>query len=254
MKKKMIAGNWKMNLSRNAIPQFFTELKSHLEPSWPDISEKIDIVIAAPFTLLDSCVKAAHKSGVQIAAQNVHEMSNGAYTGEISAGMLKEAKVHMTLIAHSERRQYYGESDESALKKIQTCLTNGLQPIFCIGETIREREQNQTAQVIARQLQRVLDSLSDCSGIILAYEPVWAIGSGLAASAEQAQEVHQLIRSMLDKRYGRAAAEATRILYGGSMNPANSRELLLQPDIDGGLIGGASLKAKDFASVILSAC
>ena len=253
MRKPLIAGNWKMNQSRESVPTYFSELSRLLGMPWSQVTQKVDVLFAVPFTLLDLCQKQLAGTDVMICAQNIHEEASGAYTGEISASMLKEAGVTSTLIAHSERRQYFGESDESACKKVLTCQEQGIHPLLCIGESLEEREQNQTFQVIDRQLSSVLTRIKNPDDLVVAYEPVWAIGTGLAATAEQAQDVHDHIRKTFKAKFGASCSDKLRILYGGSMKPANTLELIEKPDIDGGLIGGASLKPEDFSAMILHA-
>ena len=241
-----------MNMTREGAKHFFQQLEQHPKKIWHQ-NPALEVILAVPYLLTDCCLRAAEGSGIRIAAQNVHAAASGAYTGEVSIPMLKEAGIGITLVGHSERRQYYHETDQSALKKIQACLTAGLRPILCIGETLREREQNRTAEVIARQLRGLTESIADCKDLILAYEPVWAIGTGLAATADQAQQVHQQIRTILKNRYGEGGSRQVRILYGGSMKPSNISELIEKPDIDGGLVGGSSLNASEFAQMLLCA-
>jgi len=208
-------------------------------------------VICAPYIHLNSLAKLGGDT-VQIGAQNCHQNESGAYTGEISAKMIKSVGAEYVIVGHSERRQYYAESDELLLEKTNIVLKNNLVPIFCIGETLDERNNGSYFDVIKSQLTNGLFSLSaaDFSKVVVAYEPVWAIGTGLTASSEQAQEVHAFIRQQITAQYGEEVAENTSILYGGSCNPKNAAELFAQPDIDGGLIGGASLKSRDFTDII----
>jgi triosephosphate isomerase len=210
-----------------------------------DIAE---VVICAPFTTLISVIDSSRGTRIKVAAQNMHEAESGAYTGEISAGMLRDLDVRAVVLGHSERRQYFNETDEALAAKVVVALENDLEPILCVGETDAQREANETEAVLKTQVEAALanvpaDKLGD---VVIAYEPVWAIGTGKVATNELAQEACAYIRSLLDP----AAAESVRILYGGSMKPENAAELLAQPDIDGGLIGGASLNADDFAALV----
>lgn len=253
MRKPLIAGNWKMNQSRESVPTYFGTLTRLLGTPWSQVTKKVDVMLAVPYTLLDSCRRELEETGVIVCAQNVHEAPAGAYTGEISTSMLKEAGISSSLVAHSERRQFFGESDDSALKKVQACQEQGILPVLCIGESLEEREQNQTFQVIDRQLAGILSHIQNPNQLVIAYEPVWAIGTGLAATAQQAQEVHAHIRNAFKNKFGETCSSQLRVLYGGSVKPENTLELLNKADIDGGLIGGASLKPEDFSSMILKA-
>ncbi len=244
MRKKLLAGNWKMNKLNSELAEFFGDFAKELGPKG-----QTDILFAVPYTLLNEAQFHGQKQGIRIAAQNVHFEANGAYTGEISLAMLKELGVTATLIGHSERRQYFAETDQTVTKKTVAALAHGVMPIVCVGETLAEREKNQTEAVVRRQVEAVLEAVPDPKDMVVAYEPVWAIGTGKSATSAQAQEVHQLIRGILKRRYA-AKGDAIRILYGGSANPANIVELLGQPDIDGGLVGGASLKPADFAKMV----
>jgi triosephosphate isomerase len=210
-----------------------------------DIAE---VVICAPFTTLTNVIDSSRGTRIKVAAQNMHEAESGAYTGEVSAGMLRDLDVRAVVLGHSERRQYFNETDEALAAKVAVALENELEPILCVGETDAQREANETEAVLKTQVEAALanvpaDKLGD---VVIAYEPVWAIGTGKVATNEMAQEACAYIRSLLDP----AAADSVRILYGGSMKPENAAELLAQPDIDGGLIGGASLKADDFAALV----
>lgn len=212
----------------------------------------VDIVVCPPFTTLCAVVKAAAGSNIKVGAQNVHWAENGAFTGEISAAMLKEAGVEYVIIGHSERRQYFGETDETVNKRLKAALAAGLKPIVCIGELLNEREGGKTEAVLERQMKTGFAGLSpvDMNKIVIAYEPVWAIGTGKTATPEMAEETHAYIRKVLAGLFGGTTAETVRIQYGGSMKADNAAELVKQADIDGGLIGGASLKADSFADLI----
>lgn len=248
MRKKIVAGNWKMNLDYAAGISLFSEIVNIIRDE-----KKGDqtAIICAPFIHLNSLAQLGG-STVKIGAQNCHQKENGAYTGEISAQMIKSGGAEYVIIGHSERRQYFAESDALLAEKTNIALSAGLVPIFCIGETLDERNNGNFFEILKSQLENGLFHLdpADFAKVIIAYEPVWAIGTGLTATADQAQEVHAFIRSELEGQFGEEAAEATSILYGGSCNPKNAAELFAQPDIDGGLIGGASLKSRDFANIV----
>ncbi|SMD03727.1 triose-phosphate isomerase [Pedobacter africanus] len=248
MRKKIVAGNWKMNLDYAEGISLFSEIVNMVRDE-----KKGDqtAIICAPYIHLNSLAKLGGDV-VKIGAQNCHQNDSGAYTGEISAGMIKSVGCAYIIIGHSERRQYFAESDEMLAQKTVKVLENGLTPIFCIGETLEERNNGSYFEVLKAQLVKGLFGLSaiDFSKIVIAYEPVWAIGTGLTASSEQAQEVHAFIRKEIAAKYSNAIAEETTILYGGSCNPKNAAELFSQKDIDGGLIGGASLKSRDFVDIV----
>lgn len=249
MRRTLLAGNWKMNKAQAEAGAFFHDLDRELGST----PVKADILFAVPFTLLERAKQAAaacHHS-IHIAAQNVHWESHGAYTGEVSIGMLKDIGIYASLVGHSERRQYFGESNDTVGKKVAACLAQGLTPIACVGETRAEREAGRMQEVVSAQMLAILKYAgSQNEKLIIAYEPVWAIGTGLTATDTQAQEVHHLIRGQIASILGSARADTMTILYGGSANPANIAGLLTQKDIDGGLVGGASLKAKDFAAMV----
>jgi triosephosphate isomerase len=247
MKKKLIAGNWKMNGSLAANVALVEGLLAGSEPN------SCEVVICVPSAYLAQ-VQAllAGSRAISLGAQDVSAHESGAYTGEVSAAMLREFGVRYVIVGHSERRQYHGETDAAVAAKTQRALAAGLTPIVCVGETLAEREGGRTEEVVKRQLAAVIHANGHCiSEIVVAYEPVWAIGTGKTATPEQAQDVHAVLRAQLKAASDRA--DRIRILYGGSMNPANAKQLLAQPDIDGGLIGGASLKAADFLSILGSA-
>jgi triosephosphate isomerase len=250
--KKLLAGNWKMHKTRAEASEFFRLFTSLLEdPS--RVTKTVDIAFGVPATLFDTCLQGASRTSVKILAQNVHFEKQGAFTGELSVSMLQDAGVAGSIIGHSERRQYFAETDESVGKKWNALALAGLEPIVCVGETRDQREGGQTQHVVKSQLINAIKTLSDeakSKSFVIAYEPVWAIGTGLTATPEQAQEVHKMIRGLLADQFGPDRAKSTRILYGGSMNVANCADLLKMPDIDGGLIGGASLTADQFAKMV----
>lgn len=247
MKQKLIAGNWKMNGSLEANAALVAALRAGLSSP---VGCGVALCVPAPY--LASVAALVQGSPMVVGAQDVSEHDAGAYTGEVSAAMLKDLSVRYAIVGHSERRQYHGESDVVVAAKAQKALACGVTPIVCVGETLQEREAGQTEEVVKRQLAAVIHTNGHCiSEIVVAYEPVWAIGTGKTASPEQAQQVHAVLRAQLLA----ATAHANRIsiLYGGSMNAANAAQLLAQPDIDGGLVGGASLKAADFLSIVRAA-
>ena len=249
-RKIIVAGNWKMN--KNAVEG--RELVEALKPLVADITDA-EIVVCPPFTTLSAAVEAARGSNIRVGAQNIHWAPNGAFTGEISADMLKCAGVEYVIIGHSERRQYFGETDATVNQRLKAALAAGLKPIVCIGESLDEREGGRTEAVLSTQLEGGLAGIDAAAmaGIVLAYEPVWAIGTGKTATPEMAEETHAFIRSKLAALFGADTAAKVRIQYGGSMKPENARELVARPDIDGGLIGGAALKADSFAKLIREA-
>ncbi|MBR0142357.1 MAG: triose-phosphate isomerase [Ruminococcus sp.] len=251
LRKAIIAGNWKMNKTRPEAK----ELLEAVKPLVANAEGNVEVIACVPFTNLETAVNATAGSNVKVGAENVHFEKSGAFTGEISADMLTEIGVEYVVIGHSERRQYFGETDETVNKRTLAALNAGLKPIVCVGELLWERECNITEEVIARQIKLDLWSVSaeQVKNVVIAYEPVWAIGTGKVATPEQAQEVCAFIRTQLAKLYGQDVADAVTIQYGGSMNAANCAELLAQPDIDGGLIGGASLKANDFNTIVQAA-
>lgn len=248
MRKKIVAGNWKMNLNYADGISLFSEIVNMVRDEQKGDQQAI---ICAPFIHLNSLTQLGG-TVVAIGAQNCHQNESGAYTGEVSAKMIKSVGCEYVILGHSERRQYFAESDELLAQKTVIALQNQLTPIFCIGETLDERNNGSYFDVLKSQLQKGLFSLdaADFSKIVIAYEPVWAIGTGLTATSEQAQEVHAFIRAEISAKYGSDIAESTSILYGGSCNPKNAAELFAQKDIDGGLIGGASLKSRDFVDII----
>lgn len=251
LRKAVIAGNWKMNKTRPEAK----ELLEAIKPLVANAEGKVEVIACVPYTNLETAVAVTAGSNVKVGAENVHFEKSGAFTGEISADMLVEVGVEYVVLGHSERRQYFGETDETVNKRTKAALAAGLKPIVCVGELLSEREANITEEVIARQIKLDLAGVSadDIKKTIIAYEPVWAIGTGKTATADQAQEVCAFIRATLAKLYGAAVADAVTIQYGGSMNAGNAAELLSKPDVDGGLIGGASLKANDFNTIVQAA-
>lgn len=249
-RKFLIAGNWKMHMG-GADGCELAQAISDTAAAHPNV----DVVVAPPFTALASIAQIAEEKGkhIQIAGQNLHPKDSGAYTGEISAPMLVAAGCQWVIIGHSERRQLFGETDELVREKTAAALAAGLRPIVCVGETLEEREKHETLDVVYRQVDAVVEQMEKHPGlIVLAYEPVWAIGTGKVAGPEQAQEVHHAIRSRLSRSPNRVS-EKTRILYGGSVKPDNAAGLLACVDVDGALVGGASLKAEDFSKIIEAA-
>ena len=247
LRKPIIAGNWKMN---NTIE----ETKALITGLIPLVKDaKCDVVICTPYTDLATAVEMTKGTNIKVGAENVHWAEKGAFTGEISAKMLCELGVEYVIIGHSERRQYFGETDATVNQRTIAALNAGLKPIVCVGETLDQRQKNRTKSVIKKQVVGAFANIDEeaAKNIVIAYEPVWAIGTGVTATDEQAQETIKSIRSMVAKLYGRKFANKMRIQYGGSMNPKNVAGLMAQPDIDGGLIGGASLKAEDFSKVVL---
>ena len=250
MKKKLIAGNWKMNASLEGNDALVRAIGQGVRESGADAWCTPAVCVPAPYLAQVQMLRSG--TAIELGAQDVSPHEKGAYTGEASAAMLREFGVRYAIVGHSERRQYHGETDALVAEKAKAALASGITPIVCVGETLAEREAGRTEEVVKRQLAAVIHVNGHCiSEIVVAYEPVWAIGTGRTATPEQAQEVHALLRKQLAA--ATAHAERVHILYGGSMNAANAATLLAQPDIDGGLIGGASLKAADFLQIIASA-
>lgn len=250
MRKKIVAGNWKMNLNLEEGVSLFSEIVNMVKD---EVIGQQEVVVCSPFIHLNTIGKLAEPvKNVAIGAQNLYQAESGAYTGEISASQIKSVGAEYVLVGHSERRAYFGETDAILAEKVNVALKHNLTPIFCIGETKEERESGRFFEVIKSQLDNAVFHLdaADFSKLVLAYEPVWAIGTGLTASPEQAQEVHAYIRAVLVEKYGEDVADSTTILYGGSCNPSNAATLFSQKDIDGGLIGGASLKSRDFLEIV----
>lgn len=247
MRRPVIAGNWKMHKTRGETRAFFEKFKPLVANS-----NHCDIVIAPPFTSLATAVEAARGSNIAIGAQDVYWETKGAFTGEVAPGMLVDAGCHYVIIGHSERRQYFHETDEDVSRKTLAALDAGLTPIVCVGETLEEREANATDMVLTRQFLGGFSALTAAqfSRIIIAYEPVWAIGTGRTATPESAAEAHRFLRHRVEDRFGTREAQEIRILYGGSVKPDNIKSLMAQPDIDGALVGGASLEAESFAAIV----
>ena len=247
MRKKIIAGNWKMNVKPSETAALVKEVAEATK-----LFTNVEVVCCTPAIDIPAAVAAAAGTHVGVGAENAHWEEKGAFTGEISTGMLVDAGAKYVIIGHSERRQYFGETDETVNKRARAVIAAGLTAIVCVGETLEEREAGKLVQVIERQMNVGLKDVTaeDCERLVIAYEPVWAIGTGKTATPDQAQEVHALIRSTLAKLVGAETAEKVRIQYGGSMKPSNAAELLAKKDIDGGLIGGAALKAVDFAGIV----
>ena len=249
-RKTIIAGNWKMNMTPSQTKAMIEELKPLVkEVKW------CEMVLCVPFVDIAAAVKAAKGSKIAIGAENMHFEPKGAYTGEVSADMLKECGIKYDVLGHSERRQYFGETDETVNKKVKVALESGFRPIVCVGESLDEREQDVWSEVVRKQVKIALKDVpvEDVKKVVIAYEPIWAIGTGKTATADQANEVCATIRECLRGLYGARAARAITIQYGGSMNAKNAAELLSKPDVDGGLIGGASLKPNDFHAIIEAA-
>lgn len=250
MRKPIVAGNWKMNKT-------VAEAKDLVDQILRDIgdSQGVDVVLCPPFTALGAVSEAIASTALDLGAQNMHWESGGAYTGEVAPGMLRELFCHYVILGHSERRTYFGETDEIVNRKTLAALEANLHPIVCVGETLEQREAGETETVIETQVRQSLAGIdgAEFPKLVVAYEPVWAIGTGRTATPEMAQEVHAQIRGVLTALGGAEAAEAVRIQYGGSMKPSNAVELLAQPDIDGGLIGGAALEARSFIDIIQAA-
>ncbi|MDR1975156.1 MAG: triose-phosphate isomerase [Bacteroidales bacterium] len=255
MRKKFVAGNWKMNKNFQQAEELLDELVDVVSAkAAPDV----DVVVCPPFVFiemaLDICRDEQSRNVFSIGAQDVSAYTSGAYTGEVSAEMIASMEAEYCIVGHSERRKYHGETDTTVAQKVELLLQNSLTPIVCVGETLEERENGVLFDVIKTQLTDGLFHLQpmDFSHIVIAYEPVWAIGTGKTATDKQAEEMHKYIRSLIEEKYGKEIARKTPILYGGSCTPQTAPSLFAQPDIDGGLIGGASLKADDFVSIINS--
>ncbi len=246
MRKPIIAGNWKMNMT----PSQAKELVTDLIPLVKDAA--CDVVVCPPYVDIALVAELVKGTNIQVGAQNIHWAEKGAFTGEISAAMLKEAGAAYAIIGHSERRQYFGETDATVNSRTKAALAAGIVPIICVGESLEQREKGETDVVVSGQVKADLADIPGeaVAGLVIAYEPIWAIGTGKTATDEQANETIGLIRETIASLYGQAVADQVRIQYGGSMNPKNVKGLMAQPQIDGGLIGGASLKAADFAQVV----
>lgn len=250
MRKKIVAGNWKMNLDYQEGLSLFSEIVNMVND---EVTGKQEVVVCSPFIHLHSLVQMVKGyNKVAVGAQNAHQNESGAYTGETSAKMVKSAGAAYVILGHSERRQYFGETNELLAKKIEVALKHELRPIYCIGETLQEREDDRHFHIIKQQLEQGAFHLNAAhfGQLVIAYEPVWAIGTGVTATSSQAQEIHAFIRIEIAAKYGQEIADNTTILYGGSCNPKNAPDLFAQHDIDGGLIGGASLKSRDFVDIV----
>ena len=251
MRRKIVAGNWKMNKSFPDAEELIAEIADKLETLDTD---HMDVILCPPYVYLEMATDIAEESVFSVGAQNMNENDNGAFTGEISGPMLTSMEVEFCIIGHSERRKYFGEDNSLLAKKVDAALRNGLRPIFCCGEILPEREAGIHFEVVKKQLDESLFHITyaQFQQVVIAYEPVWAIGTGVNATPAQAQEMHAYIRGLVAGKYGDDVALETSILYGGSCNGSNARELFSQPDVDGGLIGGASLKADEFMKIVTS--
>ncbi len=248
MRKNIVAGNWKMNNNADETAQLINDLKTELS----GVNANGRVVIAPTFVNLSAAVKATEGTSIEVSAQNMHQASKGAYTGEISADMLTSIGIKTVILGHSERRTYFGETDEILKDKVEAALANNLEVIFCFGELLEDRKADNHFAVVESQLKNALFTLNadEWKSIVLAYEPVWAIGTGETASPEQAQEMHAFIRNLISDNFSSEVANGVSILYGGSVKPGNAQEIFSKEDVDGGLIGGASLKAADFTAII----
>lgn len=247
MRKNIVAGNWKMNTTLDEG----VELANNVNALLKDKKANCEVIICVPFTHLTSVNAVIEPELVKLGAENCSEHDKGAYTGEVSASMVKSTGAQYVILGHSERRQYFGENNEQLLAKTKLALSNGLLPIFCVGEVLEERENGTFNEVVKSQVEALFTLTPEEFGkVVIAYEPVWAIGTGKTATAEQAEEMHAHIRKVVEEKYGSEIASNTSILYGGSCKPSNAKELFAKPDVDGGLIGGASLKAEDFMGII----
>lgn len=249
-RRAVIAGNWKMNKNRAEAKALITELLPLVKDA------DCEVVLCTPYTNLETALALTEGSNVKVGAENCHWAESGAFTGEISAPMLKELGVQYVIIGHSERRQYFGETDETVARRVRAALDSGLEVILCVGETLEQREADITGEIIAIQVKKALAGVTaeELRHIIIAYEPVWAIGTGKTPTPEDVEEVHAAVRKVLAKKLGKGVANKMRILYGGSVKPSNAKEFLSLPDVDGALIGGASLKAQDFLAIAKSVC
>ena len=248
MRRLLIAGNWKMNKGPAETESLLVALKEEI----PEVPETIDVLVCPPMISIPTAKSTLQGYAANVGAQNVYFEDSGAFTGEVSLPMLKQAGVTHVIIGHSERRQIFGETDEMVNKKTIKARQENVIPVVCVGETLEQRNAGNHVDIVAAQVEKALDGISakDLENVVIAYEPIWAIGTGETASPQQAQEMHAEIRQMLANQFDDEAAEQVRILYGGSMKPHNAEELLEQPDVDGGLIGGASLKADSFSAII----
>ncbi len=252
MRKHIVAGNWKMNCNFNEADDLVNSIMEQLEEK--QLPRETTLIVCPPFPYLEMTSDYANDSYFLVGAQNVSDQEKGAFTGEVSAEMLASMEMDYCIVGHSERRAYYGETDALVAAKVNQLLKHGVKPIVCVGEVLEEREAGRQLEVVKRQVEEGLFHLTaeQMREVVIAYEPVWAIGTGKTATPEQAQEIHAHIRGLLAAKYGKALADDISILYGGSCKPSNAKELFACPDIDGGLIGGASLKADDFVAIALS--
>ena len=252
MRKHIVAGNWKMNCTFNEADDLINGIMEQLEQK--ELPRDTQLIVCPPFPYLEMTTDYANDSYFMVGAQNVSDQEKGAYTGEVSAEMLESLELDYCIVGHSERRAYYGETDKTVATKVDKLLAHGLKPIVCVGEVLEEREAGRQLEVVKTQVENGLFHLTaeQMKEVVIAYEPVWAIGTGKTATPEQAQEIHAHIRSLLATKYGKELADEISILYGGSCKPSNAKELFACPDIDGGLIGGASLKAEDFVAISMS--
>ncbi len=250
MRKHIVAGNWKMNLTFNEADELLDSLMTELEKT--ELPRDTQVIVCPPFPYLEMASDYANDSYFMVGAQNVSDQEKGAYTGEVSAMMLESMEMDYCIVGHSERRAYYGETDALVAAKVNQLLKHGLKPIVCVGEVLEERESGRQFDVVKTQVEQGLFHLDaeQMKQVVIAYEPVWAIGTGKTATPDQAQEMHAHIRGLLAAKYGKELADEISILYGGSCKPSNAKELFANPDVDGGLIGGASLKAEDFMGIV----
>ncbi len=248
MRKQIVAGNWKMNCNAQDTNALLNAIKAQLDTA----SSAVKIMVAPTYVNLSSAVSTVQDTPVTVVAQNMHQAENGAYTGEISADMLNSIGVNIVILGHSERRKYFGETEELLAQKVNTALKHKIEIIFCLGESLEDREAEKHFDVVKQQVSESLFHLNkeDWKNIVLAYEPVWAIGTGKTASADQAQEIHAYLRNLIAEHYDQATADEVSILYGGSVKPNNAQEIFAKADVDGGLIGGAALKADDFLQIV----
>lgn len=247
MRTKIVAGNWKMNKNLQESQKLTLDILSKL-----NANSAARVVVAPTFTNLQAVASQTNNTKVEVAAQNIHQATNGAFTGEISADMVKSVGVDIVILGHSERRAYFGETDELLAQKVDAALANGLEIIFCFGEELKDRKSGKHFEIVENQLKNGVFHIAPDAwkSVVLAYEPVWAIGTGETASPEQAQEMHAFIRETIAGKFGKQVAGSVSILYGGSVKPDNAKEIFSKPDVDGGLIGGASLKADDFLAIV----
>ena len=248
MRKKVIAGNWKMNMLPNEAIAFIEQITPMVKDT------ENEVILCVPYIDLFYSLLSAQKTNIKIGAQNMHWEEKGAYTGEVSGQMLKSIGVEYVIIGHSERRQYFAETDETVNKKVKAALSNGLKPIICVGETLEQREQGKAEEIITKQTMLALEGLAkeQMENVVLAYEPIWAIGTGKTATSEDANNSIKSIRNKVAELYGQEVAEKITILYGGSVKADNAKELFSTTDIDGGLVGGASLKVEEFSKIVLA--